>query len=140
VGPRTTWKRERIDDLEVVGGDVRLHFARRLTPLQRLAKASHRVIAALQAVVRNGIFLTFFALAWVLAQVFGWALDASFDLSPRFAVWVAGHTVLTLVAIVLVEITILLYMMARRIPTWIDNAYRHENRADNLGSLRRIKV
>ncbi len=134
-----TWERERIDDLEVVGDGARLHFARRLTPLQRLAKVSHRVIAALQAVVRHGIFLTFFALAWVLAQVFGWALDASFDLSPRFAVWVATHTALTLVAVVTIEIAILLYMMARRIPTWIDNAYRHENRADNLGSLKRIR-
>ena len=56
------------------------------------------MIAALQAVVRHGTFLTFFALAWVLAQVFGWAMDASFDLSHRFAVWVATHTVLTLVA------------------------------------------
>ena len=27
---------------------------------------------------------------------------------------------------------------ARRIPAWIDNGYRHENRADTLGSLRRI--
>src|SRR5213594_5202205 len=134
-----TWERERIDELEVVGDDVRLRFARHLTPLQRLAKASHRVIAALQSVVRNWIFLTFFALAWVLAQLFGWALDVAFSLSTPFALWVAEHTVLTLIAVVAVEIAILLYMMARRIPTWIDNAYRHENRADNLGSLRRVR-
>src|SRR5206468_2867383 len=98
-----------------------------------------RGIAAVQSVVRNWIFLTFFALAWVLAQVFGWALDVAFSLSTPFALWVAEHTVLTLVAVVAVEIAILLYMMARRIPTWIDNAYRHENRADNLGSLRRVR-
>jgi hypothetical protein len=24
------------------------------------------------------------------------------------------------------------------VPTWIDNAYRHENRTDNVGSLRRV--
>src|SRR5207248_2753094 len=46
-----TWERERIDELEVIGDDTRLHFARRLTPLERLSKASHRVIAALQGVV-----------------------------------------------------------------------------------------
>ena len=134
-----TWERERIDELEVIGDDARLHFARHLTPFQRLAKASHRAIAAVQSVVRNWIFLTFFALAWVLAQVFGWALDVAFSLSTPFALWVAEHTVLTLIAVVAVEIAILLYMMARRIPTWIDNAYRHENRADNLGSLRRVR-
>lgn len=134
-----TWERERIDELEVIG-DVRLHFARRLTPLERLSKTSHRVIAVLQGVVRRGIFFTFFALAWLLAQVFGWALDIAFNLSTPFALWVAAHTGLTLVVVVLVEIAILLYMMARRIPTWIDNGYRHENRADNLGSLRRIRL
>jgi len=105
-----------------------------------LIRPRHRVIAALEAVVRNGIFLTFFALAWALAHVFGWALDRSFDLCPHFAVWVATHAALTFVTVVTVEIAILLYMMARRIPTWIDNAYRHENRADNLGSLKRITV
>ena len=134
------WERERVDDLEVIGDDARLHFARRLTPLERLAKASHRIIAALQGVVRRGIFLTFFALAWLLAQLFGWALEVAFDLSTPFALWVAAHTTLTLVVGVLVEIAILLYMMARRIPTWIDNGYRHENRADNLGSLKRVRA
>jgi len=135
-----TWERERVDELEVIGDDARLHFARRLTPLERLAKAAHRVIAALQGVVRRGIFLTFFALAWLLAQLFGWALDVAFNLSTPFALWVAAHTTLTLVVVVLVEIAILLYMMARRIPTWIDNGYRHENRADNLGSLKRVRA
>jgi hypothetical protein len=28
--------------------------------------------------------------------------------------------------------------MMKRIPTWIDNAYRHDSRADNLSSLRRV--
>ncbi len=54
-------------------------------------------------------------------------------------VGLSSQLLLTLVAVVAVEIAILLYMMARRIPTWIDNAYRHENRADNLGSLRRVR-
>jgi hypothetical protein len=28
--------------------------------------------------------------------------------------------------------------MARAIPTWIDNHYKHDNRDDNMGSLRRL--
>jgi hypothetical protein len=43
-----------------------------------------------------------------------------------------------MIAIVVFELAFLLYMMVRRIPTWIDNGYRHENRADNVGSLRRV--
>jgi hypothetical protein len=38
------------------------------------------------------------------------------------------------------QIGVLVYLMARRIPTWIDNHYKHENRADNMGSLRRLKA
>jgi len=78
-------------------------------------------------------------MAYVLAEAFGGAFDVAFDLWPRSAIWVANHTTLTLVGVVGLELGILLYMMARRIPTWIDNGYRHENRADNLGSLRRVK-
>lgn len=135
-----TWERERIDELEVRGDDVRLCFARHLTARQRLAKVYHRFVALCQGIVRRYVFVTFFVMAYVLAEAFGQAFDLAFDLSPRFAIWVAEHTTLTLVAVVGVELAILLYMMARRIPTWIDNGYRHENRADNLGSLKRIRA
>lgn len=135
-----TWEQERIDALEVTGEGDRLHFARRLTPRKRLAKTYHRAVAALQGVIRRFIFVTFFAMAYVLAEAFNRAFDVAFAAWPRFAIWVAEHTTLTLVAVVAVELVILLYMMARRIPTWIDNGYRHENRADNLGSLRRVRA
>jgi hypothetical protein len=36
------------------------------------------------------------------------------------------------------QIGLLFYLMVRRIPTWIDNNYRHDNRSDNMGSLRRL--
>src|SRR6266545_426459 len=52
-----TWERERIDELEVIGDGARLRFARRLSPLQRLAKAYHRAVAAAQGVVRRFIFV-----------------------------------------------------------------------------------
>jgi hypothetical protein len=46
----------------------------------------------------------------------------------------------TIPAILVVQIAILLYLMVRMIPTWIDNNYRHDNRADNMGSLRRVSA
>lgn len=59
---------------------------------------------------------------------------------PGVAVWFAVHGTPVMIAVVVLELAFLLYMMARRIPTWIDNGYRHENRGDNLGSLRRVKA
>ncbi len=34
----------------------------------------------------------------------------------------------------------LLQLMTRRVPAWIDNGYKHQNKADNLGSLRRVQM
>jgi hypothetical protein len=53
---------------------------------------------------------------------------------------VPTHIVVTEVVIIGAELALLLYLMARRIPTWIDNGYKHENKADNLGSLRRVSA
>ena len=73
-----------------------------------------------------------------LATLTGWLMDWSFDRWPGFALWVASHPGITITAIILLEFAILLHLMARRIPAWIDNSYKHANRADNLGSLKRV--
>jgi hypothetical protein len=127
-----------VDQLEVVGEGVRLHFARRRSAVDRLRQSFHNAVSAAQGVVRRFLFISFFAFAYVLANVVSWLLDRAFDLWPGFALWVADHIGITLTAIVLLEVAILLHLMARRVPAWIDNAYRHQNKADNLGSLRRI--
>ena len=82
--------------------------------------------------------MTFFALAWLLAQLVGQGLDRAFEAWPGFARWVADNIVITIVVIVLAETALLLHLMARRIPTWIDNGYKRENRADNLASLKGV--
>lgn len=63
------------------------------------------------------LFITFFALAYVLATVTGWLMDLAFERWPSFALWVANHVGITL----------------------IDNSGKHTNRADNLGGLKRIR-
>ena len=63
-------------------------------------------------------------------------VDAEF---PGRALWVANHVGITLTAIMLLEVAILLHLMARRIPAWIDNSYKHASQADNLASLKRIR-
>ncbi len=134
------WARERVDELVVTGEGTRLRFARRPLWSERIARAWHLGIAALQHVVRRWLLLSFFAMAWVLALLIGWGFDRAFDRWPRFALWVADHIALTEAAIIVTEMVVLLYLMARRIPTWIDNGYKHENRADNLDSLRRVSA
>ena len=132
------WERVRVDELELATDGQRLRFERRSSPTRWLAKWTHRLTARVQGVVRRFLFLTFFALAYLLSWAFGWLFDQAFTMAPGFAVWFAEHPTVTMVAVVAVELGILLHLMARRVPAWIDNGYRHENRGDNLGSLRRV--
>src|SRR5437867_5408871 len=130
---------ERVRELEVHGDGVRLHFGPHTAPFGVLRRIYHEAITAAQGIVRRFLFITFFALAYVLATVTGWLMDVAFDRWPGFALWVANHVGITLTAIMLAEVAVLLHLMARRIPAWIDNSYKHANRADNLGSLKRIR-
>ncbi|MBI2403431.1 MAG: hypothetical protein HYV20_12010, partial [Gemmatimonadetes bacterium] len=107
---------------------------------QRIAKTAHRWIAALEGLIQGWTFVSFFVMAWLLAQVVDWGFSLGFTLWPAFAVWFGRHAAFAMAAVVILELALLVYLMARRIPTWIDNAYRHENRADNLGSSRRVAV
>jgi peptidase M28-like protein len=129
---------EPVQQLEVSGDGMTFHFGRHTSALDTVRRAYHEAVNGLQSVVRRFLFVTFFALAYVLASVSGWLMDVAFDRWPGFALWVANHVGITLTAIMLLEVAILLHLMARRIPAWIDNSYKHANRADNLGSLKRI--
>lgn len=127
-----------VRQLELRGEGMTLHFGPHTSAHSWVRRGYHEAINAMQSVVRRFLFVTFFALAYVLATVTGWLMDAAFERWPGFALWVANHVGITLTAIMLLEVAILLHLMARRIPAWIDNSYKHANRADNLGSLKRI--
>lgn len=135
-----TWQRERLDQLDVVGRGLRLRFERRLTLGQRIAKSAHRWVATLEGLIQGWTFVSIFVMAYLLAQVVDWGFSLTFALWPAFAGWFIEHATPAMAVIVLLELALLVYLMARRVPTWIDNAYRHENRSDNLGSLRRVPV
>ena len=133
-----TYRPEPVRALEVHSDGTTLHFGRHSSKLAVVRGLYHDAMTAAQGVVRRFLFLTFFALAYGLATLTGWLMDRAFDRWPGFALWVANHIGITLTAIILVEVAILLHLMARRIPAWIDDTYKHANRADNLGSLKRI--
>ena len=129
-----------LEELEVTGDGVRLRFARITTPWDRFRRLWHGAVLLAQGIVRRFLFITFFAAAYALAELFGWGFDWAFETWPRFGLWVADHVGLTITVTIVVEMAILLQLMTRRIPAWIDNGYKHQNKADNLGSLKRVKA
>ena len=68
----------------------------------------------------------------------GFLCGPLFGKAPRLGLWFFDHALLAVPLVMVLQVGAVLALISRRIPTWIDNAYRHENRADNLGSLRRV--
>lgn len=59
---------------------------------------------------------------------------------PWLGKLVAEHYMWFVVGLVSAQLSVLFRLFTRELPAWMDNAYRHRNRADNLGSLRRASV
>ncbi len=54
--------------------------------------------------------------------------------------FVADYYLVTVLAVIFFQLAVLFRLFTRDLPRWMDNAYHHENRADNLASLRRASV
>jgi hypothetical protein len=134
------WRRVPVEELELVGEGLRLRFARRRTVRHYLERIGRRAVAIVERAMGRYSFLAFFATAWLVAEVVGRALTAAVIAFPAFGALFFAHVYVSVPMVLALQVGATLYLMMRPIPTWIDNAYRHENRADNLGSLRRVAV
>jgi len=133
-----TYRRVRLDRLTVSDDGQELVFARRLSAAGQLRRYGMRALAWLERQTGSYSFVAFFVMAYVIAVVVSGGLAAAFTRSFAFQEWFFTYEWVTIPLVLLLQISILVYLMARRVPTWIDNHYRHENRADNMGSLRRM--
>ncbi len=134
----SSWRRVRLDRLTVSDGHRRFAFGRRLTPAQKLYRWTLRARAWGERQMGRFSFITFFLLAFLLAHGVNRALNFAFARSFPFQNWFFDWAPLTIPLVLFFQMALLVRLMAREIPTWIDNHYRHENRADNMGSLRRL--
>jgi hypothetical protein len=133
-------RRVRLDRLTVSDGQRAFDFGRQLTLLDELRRWGLRALAWVEQQMGRHSFITFFLLAYLIAKTAGWVLEAAFARSFVFQSWFFQYGWITVPLVLLLQIGALVYLMARRVPTWIDNHYRHENRADNMGSLRRVRA
>jgi len=131
-------RRVRVDRLTVTNGEQELSYARRLTALDWLRRYWHRSLGALGVWVGRYSFIAFllvaYGVAWLVATVLNFFFFRSFAFQELFFT----HQWISMPLLIVFQLSLLAYLMARAIPTWIDDHYRHENRDDNLGSLRRV--
>ena len=132
------YRRVRVDRLVVTDGERELSFGRQLTAADRLRRLYHRWAGRLGRLAGRFSFLTFLGVSYLLAWLVGRALEWGFSYRFAFQEWFFRYQAWTVSGVLVSQLAVLGYLMARAIPTWIDNHYKHDNRADNMGSLRRL--
>ncbi|MBI4482057.1 MAG: M28 family peptidase [Acidobacteria bacterium] len=133
-----TFRRVRLDQLTVTSDGTSIRFARLLTVADSLQRHLLRTMAWAERQMGGYSLLTFFAIAYLISWAVGKGLSLGFRHWFAFQSWFFHYQAVTFPLVLLFQLMLLLYLMVRAIPTWIDNHYRHENRADNMGSLRRL--
>jgi hypothetical protein len=131
-------RRVRVDRLILSNGEQELVFARRLTAVDWARRYGHRALGALGRWVGSYSFIAFLLVAYGVALAMGTALNFLFFRWYAFQELFFAYEWVSMTLLIGFQLAMLGYLMARAIPTWIDNHYRHENRDDNLGSLRRV--
>ena len=107
------------------------------TPGRAFEAAAFDAIGSFERFLGANTFLAFFGAAFLLARLVEAALGLAFRWDA-FQEAFFRHFVANLTVVILLQLAAVVWLIGRRIPTMIDNAYRHLNRADNLRSLRRV--
>jgi hypothetical protein len=97
-------------------------------------------IGRFEAFMGSNAFLTFFAAAFLMAKGVDRLMTFVFAHWFGFQQWFFAWFPITLPAIVALQLWLMLWLIGTKIPTMIDNNYKHLNRADNLRSLRRVAI
>ena len=124
--------------IELAAGDGTIAFAER-PPAEggAVQAAVQDALGAVERFMGANTFLAFFGAAFLLARLVEAALGVAFRWAAFQDVFFRYFAV-NLPLVILLQLVAVVWLIGRKIPTMIDNAYRHLNRADNLRSLRRV--
>ena len=138
--PHAVRERLPLRRLELAAGDGVIAFESRGRALWRAVEAAgHDAVGALERLMGANTFLAFFGAAYLLAKVVEVALGLAFHW-PAFQEQFFRYFAFTLPLTIVLQLGVVVWLVGKKIPTLIDNAYRHLNKADNLRSLRRVRA
>src|SRR5262249_23283758 len=130
----------RMHRLNVCRGAERHDFVRRAKLARKPRWALDSAVAQLEGLMGRYSFLTILGAAYLLAVAITKVLDFALGGWSWFDTLFFRYTPVGLSLVVVVHLGALLFLIVRLIPASIDNQYWHQNRADNMGSLRRWAV
>ncbi len=137
AGDKHAWRRLPVTEIHIENGPA---FLRRFGLIRGLRALSYAAIGHAEEWMGRYSFAVFFVAAYLVAQLFNVAMNVVFGASEWFAMWFFRFAWATIPAVVVLEFGVICYLFAVAIPTWIDNSYKHLNRADNLLSLKRSRL
>jgi hypothetical protein len=137
--PGAVQERLAVHRLELVTADGVIPFeGRRRTTIRALEAAGHEAVGALERFMGANTFLAFFGAAFLLAKLVEAGMAVAFRWST-FQELFFRYFAFTLPVTIVLQLGAVVWLVGKKIPTMIDNAYRHLNKADNLRSLRRVR-
>lgn len=135
---RDSWERVHVKEIEVRTPERTYRFAARGTLLGGAEAAARWALGNFERFLGTNAFLAFFGAAWLLAQATDIVLNTVFVRAPQLAVLFFEWFWLTLPLTVGMQLAIVMWLIGVKIPTMIDNSYKHLNKSDNLRSLRKV--
>jgi hypothetical protein len=134
---RTEARSVAVDSLVVEDDEATIRFEAPRGLGRRLIAWGAGIWGGFEKLLGRYSFLAMFLIAFAVALVPTWLLEWAVlrfspvaDLVVDYYFWIA-------VGLLILQIAFLFRLFTRELPAWMDNAYRHRNRADNLGSMRR---
>jgi hypothetical protein len=132
-------RRVKVDALEVEDGNGGLRFEIQRGLRRKLALWTEAWLGHFENLLGRHSFLAMFGSALLVGLIPTKLLFWAADHIPSLDHFIASHFFWMFLATPIFQLAVLLRFFTRELPTWMDNAYRHENRADNLQSLLRVR-
>jgi len=130
-------RRVGVQAIEVTDGIQRVRFAQDRGLRRRVKRFANAVTGRVQRLMGRYSFLAMFATAFVVSWIPTKLLEVAMYRYPPLASLVGDQFIWMAIGLVAFQLGVLFRLFTRELPTWMDNAYRHENQACNLLSLKR---
>jgi len=127
-----------LDSLTVEEDGLSIVFHRPEILRRKLRSMFWGLIGTVERMMGRNTFLSMFIIAFLVAYLPSKLIDSAAWAFPPLMRLIARHWIFALSAVTLFQLLVLLRLFTRELPAAIDNAYKHLNRADNLGSLTRM--
>ena len=132
--------RVAVDELVVTEEETTVRFAAAGGKKRKFLAMFSGCLGYCERLIGRYSFVTMFLTSILVGYIPNWVLNLIFAHSRPMGRLILDHFVLVFVLMWVFQILLLLRLFSRELPAAMDNAYRHLNRADNLFSLRRLKL